>query len=102
MKRPRPGIGTELLPVALILVGLAATLGLVIAAHKNAATDRAIAERNKAAQVAVPPIPTVEPLRTPPKRPTRPVPSPVVSPPRQVDDPTKTALARIAIEEAKQ
>lgn len=97
MRRPRPGVGSELLPVALILIGLAGTLGLVVTMHRKATATRSAAR--------TPAPPAVAAVAPPPKGPTEPeapqTPPPVaVQPPPE--DPTPPALARLSAQEAEQ
>ncbi len=98
MKRPRPGVGSELLPVALILLGLAGTLALVVATHRKAADARRLATTTPPQAVAPPPPP--KPVAPAPRpRPPVPVaaePETEPEPPAPVEDPTKKALARVA------
>ncbi len=101
MRRPRPGVGSELLPVALILIGLAGTLGLVVSMHRKAAAPRP-ADRTPAPAVVatVPPPPPADP-----EVPAQPPPPVVVQPPPApvpVEDPTKPALARLKSQEGDQ
>ena len=103
MRRPRPGIGAELLPIALILVCLAGTLGLVITMHRRAVVSKIQAKPTpKAPSLSVAAKP-----KEPPKSPISPTPevveeeAPIPPPPPQVD-PTPKALASIAAEVAEQ
>src|SRR4051794_35837040 len=99
MARPRTRIGSELLPVFLILCCLAGTCTLVVSMHRRAAVARKEAARKPAisvARVAAPPRPVaVAPA---------PAPRPVVEapPPRPEPDPTRMALARLGAAEAEQ
>jgi hypothetical protein len=97
MRRPRPGVGSELLPVSLILIGLAGTLGLVIAMHRNAASTRPAARPGPSPPVVVAAAPRPEPVK--PKEPPAPPPVVVQPPP---EDPTRKALAALKNEEAEQ
>ncbi len=96
MTRPRPRIGSELLPLFLILACLGGTLTLVIAMHRRAAESRLVAEVPKATPVVVPPPP--EPQTEPEPEP-EPAPPPSLPPP---EDPTKKALAQLASLTAEQ
>src|SRR5438874_2122032 len=98
MRRLRPGIGTELLPVALVLLGLASTLGLVIHTYYRSITlqKRALSEKSIAPAVIVTQVPEPEPEPEP--DPPPPVILPVVAS-KPVEDPTKPILARLAEEE---
>ena len=95
MKRPRPGVGAELLPIALILIGLAGAFALVVAMHRQAALDRASSRAQAVASALPPPTPEPEPVAPP-----APAPVVVADPPPILEDPTKIALARIAAEVA--
>ena len=98
MRRPRPGVGSELFLVALILIGLAGTFGLVVSMHRKAAAVRPVNRTPAlAAVVAVAPTP-VEPAK--PEAPPPPV--VVQPPPPPPEDPTKPALARLKAQEAEQ
>lgn len=99
MKRARPGVGSELLPVALILVGLVGTLGLVIAVHRKAADAAARANAAVRAKPSIvlataEPAPAPAPVQPPAPKPPPPPPPPAIPP----EDPTRAALARIASE----
>lgn len=97
MKRPRPGVGSELLPILLILIGLAGTLGLVVSMHRKAATARALASKAKTTVVATaPPPPAPEAVKPPAPKPAPPPPAPPAV------DPTKAALARVAADSDEQ
>ena len=100
MKRPRPGVGSEMVPVALILIGLAGTLALVVAMHRKAAFERA-AGRAKTTASAVPPPPPVLIPKSEETRPAPPIPVVVEAPAPPVEDPTIKSLARIAAESAE-
>ncbi len=108
MKRLRPGVGSELLPVALILLGLAGTLALIIATHQRAEIARRTAATAPPVVVAPPPPPKpAEPAPQP--SPPVPVvveaePEPEPEPPAPAEDPTKKALARAVaqVEENRQ
>ncbi len=96
MTRPGPRIGSELIPVVLILACLAGTWALVVSMYRRAAADR------RAARVVVqaPPIAArVEPPPPPPPPVPEPKPEPAPPPP---EDPTRKELARIGSEEAEQ
>ncbi|MGE5756505.1 MAG: hypothetical protein ACM35G_12485, partial [Planctomycetaceae bacterium] len=103
MTRPRPGIGSELLPVALILVCLIGTWSLIIEMHRRAAIAPGPAPSAPPAPVPSPaPTPAaVAPSPAPMGPPTLPPrkPHPIPPPP---EDPTKRALARLALAQAEQ
>ena len=88
MTRPRPRIGSELLPLFLILLSLAGTLALVLAVHRRGAAAR---RQPNAPQVAAVPAPAPR-LETPPEPEDEP--EPPAPPP--AEDPTKKALAQLA------
>ncbi|AGA30331.1 hypothetical protein [Singulisphaera acidiphila] len=104
MTRPRLRIGSELLPVCLILASLAGTSFLIVSMHR-----RATSLRKRAPTQAAPPLAAntatrspvlVPPPPTPPEPELKPEPAPLPAPP--VEDPTRTALARLGAEEAEQ
>lgn len=99
MRRPRPGIGTELLPMALILACLGCTLGLVIMMHR-----RTIAESAARRRPAPPPVVLAPPTPIVPEEIDEPAPPPppVVAPAPPPVDPTRQAIARIEAELAEQ
>jgi len=101
MRRPRPGVGSELLPVALILIGLAGTLGLVVAMHRKAAVTRPVVRTPAPTNIAAVAPPPAEPetAETPPTPPAPVVVRPAPPPP---EDPTRPALARLNTQEAEQ
>ncbi|MDR3639300.1 MAG: hypothetical protein P4L84_36200, partial [Isosphaeraceae bacterium] len=88
MTRPRPRIGSELLPLFLILLCLGGTLALVIATHRRGVVNRRQPEGPKVAAAPAPaPPPVVEEKGDP-------APPPIPPPP--VEDPTKKALAQLS------
>ena len=87
MRRPRPGVGSELLPVTLILIALAGTLGLVVSMHRKTLHPLALADLKPPA-VAVLAAPDPDPEPPAPDPPPKPTPPPI--------DPTPAALARVA------
>ncbi|WP_406700866.1 hypothetical protein V5E97_18930 [Singulisphaera sp. Ch08] len=104
MTRPRLRIGSELLPVCLILASLAGTSFLIVSMHK-----RATNLRKRAPTQAAPPLAAnttlrtpvvVPPSATPPEPEPEPEPVPVPAPP--VEDPTRKALAELGAAEAEQ
>ncbi len=78
MRRGRSGIGTELVPLVLILASLAGSLALVIAIHRRFVA-RSMAEKPPVAVVATPSAPAPQPK--PLDRPAPVTPSPEVSEP---------------------
>ncbi len=98
MKRPRSGMGTELLPVALVHLGLAGTLILVLyTSHRSAVLQRREpVKSHNTPQVVVSNIPEPEPEVEPPPVAVLP-PKPL----KPVEDPTKPILARLSAEETK-
>jgi len=94
MTRPRPGIGSELLPVLLIVVSLAGTWTLVVTMHRRGATTR----KESAAPVAAP-RPAQPSVSTTVAVVDPPAPKP---PPPPQEDPTATALSRLALAQAEQ
>ena len=106
MKRPRPGVGSELLPVALILLGLAGTLALIVATHRKTADARRLAAAAAAPpQIVAPPPPPIPVAPTPRRSPPVPVAAePDPEPHAPLEDPTKKALSRVAaqLEENRQ
>jgi hypothetical protein len=110
MTRRRPGIGSELLPVILIVLCLAGTLGLVITVHRRAAPRR----REPAQTAMLPnqnPLPLGEGGRRPgegqratnPQRvqsPAAEAPPPPQPPPQP--DATEQALAKLALAQNEQ
>jgi len=93
MRRPGPGVGTELVPLALILIGLAGTLGLVVAMHRRSAARPAVV-------LVAAPAPPVGPAP-----PALPEPEPEPPSPRKTApavDPTATALTVFARRVAEQ
>lgn len=108
MRRPRPGIGTEILPIAMILAGMAGTLGLVITMHRRVAVSRLDAPADPPPRkVVVPPAvgspgemhATAVPTLPEPPSEARPEPEPEL-PPLPAEDPTKPILARLSAEDA--
>lgn len=103
MTRPRSGIGSELLPVALILVCLTGTWFLIIAMHRRAAIAPRPAPTVPPAPAPAPaptPVavaPSTAPVESPPPPPRKP--RPIPPPP---EDPTKKALSRLAMAQAEQ
>ncbi len=99
MSRARPGLVSELVPVLLIVLAVAGSLGLVIAMHERAAAP--VAETQP---IAPPPAP--KPAPPPPVAviapPPAPKPKPKPKPKAPVEDPTKPILAALAAEEAKE
>ncbi len=103
MRRPRSGIGAELVPLVLILACLAGSLAMIYSVHRRFASRKA-------------PIPAVVlgPLPAPPKpAPPRPAPTPIIEPaseltepepppPPAPEDPTPKALAKLTSAEAEQ
>jgi len=100
MTRPRLGIGSELLPVCLILATLAGSTVLVVSMHRRVA----IAKKRAASPPVQPPkVATAPPVPSPvqlPPPPAPPPPEPTPAPP--VEDPTHTALAHLGATEAEQ
>ena len=84
MTRPRSGIGSELLPVALILVCLTGTWFLIVSMYRRGAIERA-------------PVAIAPPVESP--QPPRPKPRPLLPPP---EDPTKKVLERLTLAQAEQ
>ena len=100
MRRPRPGIATELLPVGLVLCCVAGTFALVLAMHQKTALSRRPAAEKAAAVAALP-----EPPKPAPEPPAPPPPQVVVTPlppPPPPEDPTKKAVARLGAQGAEQ
>jgi hypothetical protein len=95
MTRPGPRIGSELIPVVLILACLAGTWALVVSMYRRASADR----RASRAVVQAPPIPRHD-EPPPPPPPPAPEPEPASAPPPE--DPTRKELARLGAEEAEQ
>src|SRR5262245_11836383 len=98
MTRPRPGIGSELLPVLLILVSLAGTWSLVVTMHR-----RVVPARPPDPAPAPTPAQPVAVAPRPPEPPTvvvAPAPPPPPTPPKPVEpppeDPTEKALAKLS------
>jgi len=103
MRRPRPGVGSELVPVALILVGLAGTFALVVSMHRRATPPRPAAAPPVVVAIAPPAEPVEEapaPDHAPASAPPPPPVAAVVQPPPE--DPTKKALARLESQEAEE
>lgn len=105
MSRPRPGIGTEILPVALILGCLVGSWLLIVSLHQRARVPRTTKPATKLIANVPPPAPP--PPIVPPSPPpavaegeSEPEPEPANSPPPV--DPTKVELARLAVEETEQ
>ena len=98
MKRPRSGMGTELLPVALVHLGLAGTLILVLFTYHRSAVlkSRTPVKSDDRPQVVVSKIPEPDPELEPPPVAVLP-PKPL----KPVEDPTKPILARLSAEETK-
>jgi hypothetical protein len=98
MRRPRPGIVTELLPVGLVLACVVGTFWLVLAMHQRTA-----ARGPAATKVAAAPDPTPPP-ETPQPRPEPPPPQVVVTPPPPPppEDPTPKAVAKLAQQTTEQ
>jgi hypothetical protein len=97
MTRPRPRIGSEILPVVLILGCLAGSWSLIVAMHRRAVSVRSAAKAVKPPSVALSPPP--KPADSPPQPA---VPEPEAPPPPPPEDPTRPILARIGAEEAEQ
>lgn len=106
MTRPRSRIGSELLPVCLILGCLVGSWFLVVSMHDRAGRLRKQAKPPKlpAVALAAPPRPIPQPPPPPPPEPEEePEPEPAPPPPAPVvEDPTRVELARIGAEEATQ
>jgi len=107
MRRPRFGVGAELVPLVLILAGLAGSLGLIVEAYRRVHVARTAPSKPLVAAVApalvADPIPKPEPVALPPAKvvgPTKPDPAAVQPPPPE--DPTPKALAELASAEAEQ
>ena len=88
-----------------ILIGLAGTLGLVIAMHQKAATGHLPAPSTAPATLAAAPVPAPPPPSNPVPEPEPPPPVVVVPPPAPApptEDPTKKALAHLSRQEAEE
>src|SRR3954453_9233190 len=98
MTRPRLRIGSELLPVCLILASLAGTSFLIVSMHRRAASPR-----KRVSPQAAPPLAAAPTVRSPVQLPPPPAPPPTEpTPAPPVEDPTRAALARLGAEEAEQ
>jgi hypothetical protein len=97
MTRPRPGIGSELLPVVMILLCLAGAWSLVVTMHHRGAAARAV--RSAPAPVSRVAAPTAVVALPPPSEPPTVVPKPPAPPPV---DPTNQALAGLMIAQTEQ
>ncbi len=107
MRRPRLGIGAELVPLVLILGGLAGSLGLIVEAYRRVNFARAAPTKSLAVAVApvhIPdPLPKPSPATLPPTKVVEPPkPTPVVVEPPPPEDPTPKALAELASAEVEQ
>src|SRR4051794_14721638 len=96
MAHPRPRIGSELLPVFLILCSLAGTWTLVVSMHRRSAITRKAVTRNSVAPPATVAAPRVVVQAPPAPPPPEPAPAP------EAPAPTRTVLARLGAEEAAQ
>jgi hypothetical protein len=101
MRRPRSGIGAELVPLVLILAGLAGSLALIVTVHRRAIAPKA---PKSAVAVALPPAP---PAPKPAPIPVAVVDEPVAEepeppPPPAPEDPTPKVLAKLTSAEAEQ
>lgn len=92
MPRSATRIGSELVPVVLVLASLAGTWGLVVAMYR-----RQPAQRKPPSVVALPAPPAPKQPPAAPKRVLPPAPAP-----KPLEDPTPKALAAIAEQEAEQ
>lgn len=102
MRRPRSGVGAELVPLVLILACLAGSLMLIVAVHRRAAPRRPV-KPVVAVVVAPPPPSEAKPIPAPPaavSEPEAPEPEPPGPPPPV--DPTPKALAGFTAAEAEQ
>ncbi len=106
MSRPRPGIGTEILPVALILGCLLGSWLLIVSVHRRAAITRSTKPEAKAVAKTTPRV--APPLPVPVAPPPAPVvaeaePEPAPEPiPAPKEDPSKVEIARLAVEESQE
>ena len=100
MRRKRPGIGAELLPIALILISLAGSLGLVIAMHRRVQVTKVQPKAAPKAEALVA-LPKPEKAPEPPAVAVVVEEEPPVSP-APVIDPTVKALEQIASEASEQ
>src|SRR5947208_296332 len=88
MRRPRSGIGAELVPLVLILACLAGSLGLIVVVHRRAST-----RPGPGPVVAVAPPPPPAPVPVPEAKPAPPpvaepeAPEPEPPPPPPAEDP---------------
>ncbi|WP_435021967.1 hypothetical protein TA3x_002658 [Tundrisphaera sp. TA3] len=103
MRRPRAGIGAELVLLAMVLVALAGAWSLLILVHRRSAAPPADAPALVVATSAPPTIAAPEPVPAPEPDPEpEPAPEPPAPPPPPPEDPTPKVLAPIAAAEAEQ
>lgn len=112
MTRPRLRIGSELLPVCLILASLVGTSFLIVSMHRRAASLRKkppipaapplAITANIPTPVLLPPAPPPPESEAEPEPEPEPTSAPAPVPAAPVEDPTRTALARLGAEEAEQ
>ncbi len=100
MKGPRAGIGAELVPLVLILAGLAGSVTLIVSAQRRAAERKPSKPPAVVAIAPAPPRPTPRPAPAPAA--PEPAPEPEPPPPPPPEDPTPKALAKLTAAEAEQ
>lgn len=107
MTRPRPRIGSELLPVILILGCLVSSWLLIVTMHRRMVPPRKAPSPARVVAVATPPPqvaiapPAPVPPKPAPKPKAKPKPRPLPPPAPPAEDPTKKELLRIGAAEAE-
>ena len=98
MRRPRSGIGAELVPLVLILACLAGTLAMIVSVHRQVASRRASRPAVALPPTSAKPAPYPAPARVVEPEAEEPEPPPPPTP----EDPTPKALAKLVSAEAEQ
>ena len=101
MSRPRSGIGAELVPLVLILAGLAGSLALIVAVHRRATAPKAPKPAVAVAPSTAPPAPRPAPIPVQPVAEPEPE-EPEPPPPPPPEDPTPKVIAKLTSAEAEQ
>jgi hypothetical protein len=103
MRRGRSGIGTELVPLVLILASLAGSLALVIAIHHRFVTRSTLAKPPVAVVATpAPEPPRPKPIARPTEAPQPEVDEPETPPPPPPEDPTPKVVTNLVAAEAEQ
>jgi len=111
MTRPRLGIGSELLPLCLILACLGGTTLLIISLHEHSGSSRqkkaspstsSLASVTKTPPKVPSPVVTLPPRGSDEEEEPEAAPEPSPPPPRPAEDPTRTAVAKLGGLEAEE